>query len=317
MGTENLPKLPVIQFSMETLKPGTSCWFSVRKDVLHALEEYGCFIAIYDKVSFELQNAIFSSSKELLDLPLEIKIKNTFTNHRHGYVGKLSTMPVYESLGIEDATNIEKTQSFTNLMWSAGNDRFCESAHMYSKLVAGLDEMVTRMVFESYGFLEEKYHEYHKASTMYLLRFNKYRVPLKNENDIGIHPHNDSNFATIIHQHQVSGLEVQTKKGVWIGVDPLPLSCSYMAGDGLVVWSNGRIRGARHRVLMKENKPRYSIGIFVVHDGIIAPAKELVDDEHPLMYKSFDYTEYLRFFATEEGMKAYTAGRTLQAYCGI
>ncbi|CAN6541612.1 unnamed protein product [Malus baccata var. baccata] len=39
-------KLPVVDFSMDGMKPGTSYWRSIRNDICHALEELGCFMAI-------------------------------------------------------------------------------------------------------------------------------------------------------------------------------------------------------------------------------------------------------------------------------
>ncbi|KAH0666521.1 hypothetical protein KY285_027727 [Solanum tuberosum] len=42
--------------------------------------------------------------------------------------------------------------------------------------------------------------------------------------------------------------------------------------------------------------------------------KELVDEEHPLLFKPFDHNEFLAFGYTEEGMKCEFA---LNAYCGV
>jgi isopenicillin N synthase-like dioxygenase len=66
----------VIDFSSEKLKPGTTSWTLTSKDVQSALEEYGCFIAVYDKVSNELENAIFHARKQVFELPTETKLRN-------------------------------------------------------------------------------------------------------------------------------------------------------------------------------------------------------------------------------------------------
>ncbi|OAP00018.1 hypothetical protein AXX17_AT4G03760 [Arabidopsis thaliana] len=39
---------PVIDFSNQTLKPGSSKWDEVKTDVRKALEDYGCFEASFD-----------------------------------------------------------------------------------------------------------------------------------------------------------------------------------------------------------------------------------------------------------------------------
>ncbi|KAI7985488.1 hypothetical protein LOK49_LG14G01825 [Camellia lanceoleosa] len=48
MGSLTQHKLPIIDFTKENLKPGTSSWDKTSKQVLSALEEYGCFVAVYD-----------------------------------------------------------------------------------------------------------------------------------------------------------------------------------------------------------------------------------------------------------------------------
>ena len=40
MGLETLPKIPIVDFSKENLKPGTDSWFPACNNVWHALEEY-------------------------------------------------------------------------------------------------------------------------------------------------------------------------------------------------------------------------------------------------------------------------------------
>ena len=124
MGSETHPKVPVIDFSGQKLKPGTTSWSRTGDDVRRALEEYGCFIAVYDKVSKELENAICDAEKEVFQLPKETKVKNIAERTYHGYVGDISVIPLHESTGIDNATTVEGTKRFTNLMWPNGNDSF-------------------------------------------------------------------------------------------------------------------------------------------------------------------------------------------------
>ncbi|KAI9160490.1 hypothetical protein LWI28_008597 [Acer negundo] len=125
MRSQSLSTIPVIDLSNEGLKPGTNTWMSTCQDIRLAMEEFGCFEGIYSKVSVELHNQVFGTTEELFDLPTEIKMKNTSTKPYFDYFGQYSFLPLYESLGIDNPTTLESTQSFTNLMWSFGNDRFC------------------------------------------------------------------------------------------------------------------------------------------------------------------------------------------------
>ncbi|KAK3019686.1 hypothetical protein RJ639_004161 [Escallonia herrerae] len=54
----------------------TSSWIAACDEVRHALEEYGCFVAVYDKVCLELNDAIIGGMEALFSLPLETKSKN-------------------------------------------------------------------------------------------------------------------------------------------------------------------------------------------------------------------------------------------------
>ncbi|CAK9174662.1 unnamed protein product [Ilex paraguariensis] len=170
------------------------------------------------------------------------------------------------------------------------------------------------MVLESLGV--EKYLEEHIASTNYLLRVMKYKGPESSENKLGLNAHTDKNIVTILYQNQVDGLEVQTKDGEWINVKPSPDSFTVMIGDSFYAWANGRFHSPYHRVMMTGFETRYSLGLFSIPKAgyIIKAPEELVDEDHPLLFKAFDHVEFLGFYYTEAGQKAKSA---LQTYCGV
>lgn len=124
MGSENHLTLPIINFSRPELKPGTCLWNSVQSEVHQALEEYGCFEASFDKVPFELRKSLFNALQELFDLPLQTKLKNSSKIPFHGYVGQHPMVPLYESMGIENAPFLRESQNFTNVLWPQGNPAF-------------------------------------------------------------------------------------------------------------------------------------------------------------------------------------------------
>lgn len=113
----------------------------------------------------------------------------------------------------------------------------------YAKLVSELEQIVDRMVFESYG--AQKHFDSHVASSTYLLRTIKYTVPeaesksnnnnSNNIHKIGTNIHTDKSFLSILHQNQVNGLEIQLRNGEWFAVDVPPGSFVVMAGDAYEV----------------------------------------------------------------------------------
>lgn len=312
MGSDSQPKLPVLDFSIENLKPGTSSWVSTCKEVCQALEDYGCFIVVYNKFPSEFRNEVFGALEELFDLPTEIKMQNKYEKAVKGYVGQIPQLPLHESLGIDDPTTIEGTQFFTNQIWPNGNEHFRECMQSFALRAAELDQMVIRMIHEFYGV--EKYYDSQIESTTYLLRLLKNRVPRENEPNLGFVTHTDKSFTTILLQNQVDGLEVETKDGTWISVNFPPSSFVVVAGDALMAWSNDRILSPSHRVTINANETRYSLALFAFGNGIVQVPEELVDDEHPLKYKPFDHNGLLAFFRTEEGYKSKCP---IKAYCGV
>lgn len=119
---QTVTRIPVVDFSKEDcLKPGTSYWLSTRKDVCHALEELGCFMAVLpSKVQLEDCNTIFGTLNELFDFPIEIKAQTP--QERPIVDGYVNQNSVHESLAV--GRNAEKTRKFTQHFWPNGNDQF-------------------------------------------------------------------------------------------------------------------------------------------------------------------------------------------------
>ncbi|KAK2986825.1 hypothetical protein RJ640_011050 [Escallonia rubra] len=270
-------KVPVIDFSGKDLTPGTSDWISTSNEVRQALEDCGGFEAAYGKVSPKLHGSICHAMEDLFDLPTENKSRYTFDTPFYGYTGPSAQAPLRESVNIRDPSNPEEAKGFTDLMWPEGN--------------------------ETFRFAVEKYHKSHVEASTYILRVIKYRDPQSSEtNIIGCGVHADMSFTTILHQNQVSGLQIKTKDGEWIDVAP-STSCSFivMAGYPFTVWSNGRVHAPVHQVVMKGDKTRYSVALFSYGTSVIQPPEEFIDEEHPLKYKPFDNIQSAIFFTKSKG----------------
>ena len=117
-------KIPVIDFTEKNLKPGSDSWILACEQIRHGLKEYGCFEAVYDKVPLQIYNSIFSTAKELFDLPTEAKKQKISDRPGCSYVGQIPIIPLYESMEVDNPTSFENVEHFTNIMWPAGNDSF-------------------------------------------------------------------------------------------------------------------------------------------------------------------------------------------------
>ncbi|XP_047957399.1 probable 2-oxoglutarate-dependent dioxygenase AOP1 [Salvia hispanica] len=286
-------KLPLINLS--NLREEN--WESVKIQVRQALEEFGCFEAIYDHIHLHLQKKVLDGLKQLFDLPLQVKLCNKAQKPYHGYVGQIPSLPLYESLGIEDVT------SFTNLMWPEGNPSFRETIQSYRENLVELDKIVRKLVLESLQL--GKYMDDHLNSTNYVVRVQKYDSPPNHEaGQPGLLPHTDKNILTILQQlNQVCGLEILTKDGKnWINAQPTsPYSCFVFVGISFHAWTNGRLHSPLHRVTLTGDEARYSIGLFSVpkEGSIIKAPDEMVDDDHPLLYKPYDHHKFIEITSLE------------------
>jgi isopenicillin N synthase-like dioxygenase len=327
MESKNSPsysRLPAaIDFSSKeggVVKPGTTEWDSVRHQVRQALEEYGFFEAInFKKFASYIGKAILDASKQAFDLPMQTKERNVVGKPFPGYVGDYPVIPLYECMTINDATTFSQIESFTNTYWPQGNPSFCQTLKQFTEQVLELDHTVRRMVMESLGV--EKYLKDHLESTRYHLRLTKYKEP-RTDNDttqLGLLSHTDKDMISILYQNEVDGLEFQTKDGgdQWIKIKfSSPDSFFVISGDSLSAWTNGRLHSPYHRVMMTGNQDRYSVGLFSNTKGgfTVKAPEELVDEDHPLLFKPFDHLEFMDFYTSEAGLAVESP---LKAYCGL
>ncbi|PIA45583.1 hypothetical protein AQUCO_01600055v1 [Aquilegia coerulea] len=69
-----------------------------------------------------------------------------------------------------------------------------------------------------------------------------------------------------------------------------------------------------HRVMMNVDRTRYAIAFFSFCKGIIQTPEELVDEEHPLLFKPFDHMGFRQFIVNQGELKSKSP---IKAYCGV
>lgn len=106
--------------------------------------------------------------------------------------------------------------------------------------------------------LREKHSSY--------LRTNYYppcaEMDASGERPLGISPHQDAGFLTVLLQDDDCHSLQVLKDDSWITVHPEPGSFTINTGDMAQVWSNGKYKAPLHRVLSDESKERYSAPFF-------------------------------------------------------
>ncbi|XVE98545.1 hypothetical protein REPUB_Repub03eG0115100 [Reevesia pubescens] len=110
------------------------------------------------------------------------------------------------------------------------------------------------------------------------------------------------------------GLEIETKDGEWVKLCPSPLPSS-LSLEILSRHGDGRMHAANHRVMFSGDKDRHSLGAFAVpvEGTIIKAPKEMVDEEHPQVFKDFDFVDFVNY-ANSEGSLRIDSAKKLFMY---
>ncbi|KAK8358609.1 hypothetical protein V6Z12_A04G033100 [Gossypium hirsutum] len=318
MSSTTQAMVPVIDFSNQNLKPGSPEWDLVKSQVREALEEYGCFEALFDPI-LELRKAVFGALQEVFDLPLQTKKLFVSDKPFCGY--SCPPSGVFQSMAVDDAYIAENIEQYlTTSLWPQGNIAFSETLASFIQLTSELEKTILKMFLESFGL--EKYMDELTDIANYQLRIMKYEKPKANEQTIGVPAHCDTNMMTLLYQNEVNGLEIQNKDGEWMNMKFSPNSFIVMIGECLSVWLNGRLSSPYHRVLMKANEDRYSIGLFSTVRGgyMVKVPTELVDDKNPMLFKPHNHEEFLKYFSSEVAKGVFRSGAViapLKTYCAV
>ncbi|KAM0939007.1 putative oxoglutarate/iron-dependent dioxygenase, non-heme dioxygenase domain-containing protein [Dioscorea sansibarensis] len=313
MGSQTVQQLPMVDLSgLDTSQPNGSDWEAAREAALQALEKFGCFQAVYDRITPDLRGLMFHEAiEEVFRLPLETKMGNSSDFPYGGFINVPDM--AFESLRLDEAPTLDAAKRFTRLMWPEGNLKFCNTVWSFAKHLHELAGMVMRMILQSMGV--EKHVDSFSEELACGLRLSRYWFSPDEGIKSRMGSHTDPSFLTIVCQHEVPGLEVQTQEDSWIRVTPLPNAFTIMLGDAFEAWTNGRLKAPVHRVAITSKETRYSVlfGLRPRDSALVQTPEELVDENHPLLFRPYYYNEYIKFKFSEEGKKAKNA---LKVFCG-
>lgn len=132
------------------------------------------------------------------------------------------------------------------------------------------------------------------------LRVNFYPKCPQPDMTLGLSSHSDPGGMTILlPDTHVAGLQVR-KNDQWITVKPAPHAFIVNMGDQIQVLSNAIYKSVEHRVMVNSSNERVSLAFFYnpKSDLPIEPAKELITDDRPALYKAMTFDEYRLYIRT-------------------
>nr|TKW03522.1 hypothetical protein SEVIR_7G047400v2 [Setaria viridis] len=223
-----------------------------------------------------------------------------FCNGPHRcYEGQVPAVAL-ETLPIPDAAEPGRVRDLAGRLWPQGNPDFW-------------------MTLEGLGAHEESIAS-QLGSQSHFVRVTLYGTGTHPDGEdtggvsLALHAHRDEHMTTVIAQHEVGGLEVQAADGRWHAVPPEPGTFVLMAGDQFTVVTNGRVPACVHRVRTLPGGCRRRKG--KGEAAVLNAMDELVDEDHPLMYRPCNHEEYRAFRYSEEGRRLCERD-PLKAFCGV
>jgi len=167
----------------------------------------------------------------------------------------------------------------------------------YCREVRALGFRLYAAISESLG-LEASYMEETLGEQEQHMAVNFYPPCPEPELTYGLPAHTDPNALTILLMDQdVAGLQV-LHAGRWVAVNPRPGALVVNIGDQLQALSNGQYRSVWHRAVVNSDRERLSVASFLCPCSgvVLGPARKLVTDETPAVYRSYTYDEYYKKF---------------------
>ncbi|EOY23819.1 hypothetical protein QUC31_008451 [Theobroma cacao] len=270
----------------------------ILKQIALACEHDGFFQVKNHGISEALINNMLRLAREFFRLPKSERLKNYSDDPSKA--NRLST-----SFNVK-TEKVANWRDFLRLHcyplkdhvheWPSNPPSFREDAAEYCTRVRGLVLRLLEAISESLGLKRDHIDKTLSKHGQHMA-LNYYPPCPEPELTYGLPGHTDPNLITILLQDDVPGLQV-LRNGKWVAVNPIPNTFIVNIGDQMQVISNDRYKSVLHRAVVNCNKERISIPTFYCpsNDALIGPATELIDDEHPAVYRSFAYGEFYEKF---------------------
>ncbi|XP_049379879.1 hyoscyamine 6-dioxygenase-like [Solanum stenotomum] len=303
--------IPVIDLSQSSTQ-------SIQQ-IIKASADFGLFQVINHGVSETLMVDALSVCKEFFKLPIEDKAK--FVEKDEGLSDFEPSIDQRPKLYIEKEYTPNKDGSNTNNVkdtvfwkdtfghgchpltqdvinsWPEKPQKYREVISEYALELRKLSLRILDLMCEGLG-LEVGYFCQEHSQTQLMVTHHYPQCPDPNST-IGIGEHCDGALINLV-QQELSGLHVRDKNGKWFGVEPIPGALVVINGLILKVVTNGKLSSGVHRVVTNSTSDRTSLGSLISPiECIIEPAKLLINENNPPLFKSFSYTEYLGYYFSD------------------
>ncbi|KAA3458120.1 gibberellin 3-beta-dioxygenase 1-like [Gossypium australe] len=262
----------------------------------HACETWGAFQVINHGIHLNLLEEVESEARRLFSLPTQTKMKTLREPAGATGYGLARISPFFPNyMWHEGFTIMDSPTDHARALWPTDSARFCDVIERYQEQMKVLAEKLTDIILESLAIFREDLN-WDVGSPSTALQLNSY-PPCPNPNRaMGLAPHTDTSFLTILHQGSISGLQIFKQGAGWISVLPVTGALVVNVGDLLHILTNARFPSVLHRaVLNQEGSHRLSVAYFygLPVDCIVSPLLKLLDSGENPRYRPVTVKEYV------------------------
>ncbi|XP_073015583.1 probable 2-oxoglutarate-dependent dioxygenase SLC1 [Primulina eburnea] len=293
----------------------------VLKSLAHACENYGFFQLVNHGIPDEIISKMVNVSRRFFELPL---------SEREKYMSADTSSPVRYGTSFNQANDgVFCWRDFLKLVchpiqdvlhhWPSTPLDFRQLVAAYAEETRFLFLMLVEAIVESLGLKDKKGTETEKnddaddslsllskefENGSQLMVVNCYPPCPEPDLTLGMPPHSDYGFLTLLLQDEVKGLQIH-HRDKWVTVQPVPGSFVVNVGDHLEIFSNGRYKSVLHRVLV--NTTKYRVSVASLHSlpitSTVRPFPKLISEGSPRRYKDTDFASFLEYLQLHDCRK--------------
>ncbi|KAE9586466.1 hypothetical protein Lal_00044707 [Lupinus albus] len=232
-----------------------------------ACEKWGAFQLMNHGIPLSVIEEVEVESKQLFSLPAEQKLKALRSPGGATGYGRARISPFFPKYMWHEGFTFMGSSDDAKKIWPKDYEPFCDAMKNYQNQMKVLAEKLTHMILNFLGMNNSSSKEENKKwvgsiNNIGVIQLNFYPCCPEPNRAMGLAPHTDTSFLTILHQTLTNGLQIFKDGSGWVPINPDPNTLVVNIGDILHIMSNARFHCALHRVIVNKTKQRYSMAYF-------------------------------------------------------